>query len=149
MIRLADFTGELLMTTDANAITTLDDIPVCARERGAKTALVFEGRKTTFAEFERHIASTATALSAGSVNRLTFPVALEGRRHCATSDAGRPYCRFRLRSHARSGRECTKHHEETRERVAGFKTPKSVDLVAALPRNASGKILRRELTSAE
>jgi acyl-CoA synthetase (AMP-forming)/AMP-acid ligase II len=33
----------------------------------------------------------------------------------------------------------------TRERVAGFKTPKSVDFIAMLPRNASGKILRREL----
>jgi acyl-CoA synthetase (AMP-forming)/AMP-acid ligase II len=32
-----------------------------------------------------------------------------------------------------------------RERVAGFKTPKSVDFIEALPRNASGKILRREL----
>lgn len=32
-----------------------------------------------------------------------------------------------------------------RERVAGFKVPKSVDAIAALPRNASGKILRREL----
>ena len=51
------------MTTDANAITTLDDIPrLHARERGAKTALVFEGRKTTFAQFERHVASAAAAL---------------------------------------------------------------------------------------
>lgn len=33
----------------------------------------------------------------------------------------------------------------TRQRLAGFKTPKSVDFVEALPRNASGKILRREL----
>jgi fatty-acyl-CoA synthase len=32
-----------------------------------------------------------------------------------------------------------------RERVAGFKVPKSVDTIAALPRNPSGKILRREL----
>jgi long-chain acyl-CoA synthetase len=32
-----------------------------------------------------------------------------------------------------------------RERIAGFKAPKSVDFIAALPRNASGKILRREL----
>jgi fatty-acyl-CoA synthase len=32
-----------------------------------------------------------------------------------------------------------------RERVAGFKVPKSVDVIAALPRNPSGKILRREL----
>jgi acyl-CoA synthetase (AMP-forming)/AMP-acid ligase II len=32
-----------------------------------------------------------------------------------------------------------------RERIAGFKAPKSVDLIAELPRNASGKILRREL----
>ncbi len=32
-----------------------------------------------------------------------------------------------------------------RERIAGYKLPKSVDFVAALPRNPSGKILRREL----
>jgi fatty-acyl-CoA synthase len=32
-----------------------------------------------------------------------------------------------------------------REKVAGFKVPKSVDVIEALPRNASGKILRREL----
>ena len=32
-----------------------------------------------------------------------------------------------------------------RERIAGFKCPKSVDFVDALPRNPSGKVLRREL----
>jgi acyl-CoA synthetase (AMP-forming)/AMP-acid ligase II len=32
-----------------------------------------------------------------------------------------------------------------RQRIAGYKTPKSVDFVSALPRNASGKVLRREL----
>lgn len=32
-----------------------------------------------------------------------------------------------------------------RTRIANFKAPKSVDFVAALPRNPSGKILRREL----
>ncbi len=32
-----------------------------------------------------------------------------------------------------------------RERIAGFKVPKSVDVIAALPRNPSGKILRRSL----
>ncbi len=32
-----------------------------------------------------------------------------------------------------------------RERIAGFKVPKSVDIVAALPRNASGKVLRKDL----
>ncbi|MBK0854793.1 AMP-binding enzyme, partial [Escherichia coli] len=32
-----------------------------------------------------------------------------------------------------------------RERIAGYKTPKSVDFIAALPRNPSGKILRRSL----
>ncbi|MBS0408572.1 MAG: fatty acid--CoA ligase [Proteobacteria bacterium] len=32
-----------------------------------------------------------------------------------------------------------------RERIAGYKVPKSVDFIDALPRNASGKILRREL----
>lgn len=32
-----------------------------------------------------------------------------------------------------------------RERIAGYKLPKSVDFVASIPRNASGKILRRDL----
>jgi len=33
----------------------------------------------------------------------------------------------------------------TRERIAAFKAPKSVAFVQSLPRNASGKVLRREL----
>lgn len=33
----------------------------------------------------------------------------------------------------------------TKERLAGFKVPKSVDVIEIMPRNASGKILRREL----
>jgi acyl-CoA synthetase (AMP-forming)/AMP-acid ligase II len=33
----------------------------------------------------------------------------------------------------------------TRERIAGFKTPKTVEFIPALPRNPSGKILRRNL----
>ena len=33
----------------------------------------------------------------------------------------------------------------TREKIAGYKCPKSVDFISALPRNASGKILRRSL----
>jgi acyl-CoA synthetase (AMP-forming)/AMP-acid ligase II len=33
----------------------------------------------------------------------------------------------------------------TRERIAGYKTPRSVDFIEALPRNPSGKILRRYL----
>jgi fatty-acyl-CoA synthase len=33
----------------------------------------------------------------------------------------------------------------TRTRIAGFKTPKSIEFIEALPRNASGKILRRHL----
>ena len=32
-----------------------------------------------------------------------------------------------------------------RERIAGYKLPKSVDFIDALPRNPSGKILRRDL----
>ena len=35
-----------------------------------------------------------------------------------------------------------------RERIAAFKTPKSVDFAASLPRNASGKLLKRELRAA-
>ncbi|MEO8714962.1 MAG: long-chain-fatty-acid--CoA ligase [Acetobacteraceae bacterium] len=35
--------------------------------------------------------------------------------------------------------------EFARERIAGYKLPKTVDFVVALPRNPSGKILRREL----
>ena len=31
------------------------------------------------------------------------------------------------------------------EHIAGYKTPKSVEFLPALPRNPSGKILRREL----
>ncbi len=33
----------------------------------------------------------------------------------------------------------------SRTRIAAYKTPKSIDFIDALPRNASGKILRREL----
>jgi len=32
-----------------------------------------------------------------------------------------------------------------RQRIAGYKTPKSVDFISVLPRNPSGKVLRREL----
>lgn len=32
-----------------------------------------------------------------------------------------------------------------RQRIAHYKAPKSVDFISALPRNPSGKILRREL----
>ncbi len=35
--------------------------------------------------------------------------------------------------------------ELCRERLAGFKTPKRVVLVDALPKNASGKVVKREL----
>jgi acyl-CoA synthetase (AMP-forming)/AMP-acid ligase II len=33
----------------------------------------------------------------------------------------------------------------SRRRIGGFKVPKSVDFVDALPRNATGKVLRRAL----
>jgi fatty-acyl-CoA synthase len=32
-----------------------------------------------------------------------------------------------------------------RQRIANYKTPKSVEFIDVLPRNASGKILRRQL----
>jgi acyl-coenzyme A synthetase/AMP-(fatty) acid ligase len=32
-----------------------------------------------------------------------------------------------------------------RERIAAYKVPKSIDIIPEMPRNASGKILRREL----
>ena len=34
---------------------------------------------------------------------------------------------------------------DARERIAGFKCPKSIDFIDALPRNPSGKILRKDL----
>lgn len=48
---------------------------------------------------------------------------------------------------AKPGREVSERAliEHARSRIAGFKVPKSVDFVAAIPRNAAGKILRREL----
>ena len=48
-----------------------------------------------------------------------------------------------LKPGARAGEDDIRAH--ARERIAGFKVPKSVDFVADLPRNPSGKILRREL----
>jgi acyl-CoA synthetase (AMP-forming)/AMP-acid ligase II len=38
--------------------------------------------------------------------------------------------------------------EWCRQRLANFKVPRSVEFVAELPRNASGKVLRRELRDA-
>jgi len=35
--------------------------------------------------------------------------------------------------------------EFARARIAGFKVPRSIDFVDALPRNPSGKLLKREL----
>jgi acyl-coenzyme A synthetase/AMP-(fatty) acid ligase len=35
--------------------------------------------------------------------------------------------------------------EWSRDKLAGFKRPRSVDFVEALPRNASGKLLKRTL----
>jgi acyl-CoA synthetase (AMP-forming)/AMP-acid ligase II len=35
--------------------------------------------------------------------------------------------------------------EFARSRIGGFKVPRSIDFVEALPRNPSGKILKREL----
>lgn len=34
---------------------------------------------------------------------------------------------------------------ERRERIAAYRTPRSVDFVDALPRNPSGKILKKDL----
>ena len=36
----------------------------------------------------------------------------------------------------------------TRDRIAGFKSPKSVDFISELPRNPSGKILKKEFSNA-
>lgn len=38
--------------------------------------------------------------------------------------------------------------EFTRGRLAGYKRPRRVEIIAALPRNASGKVLKRELRAA-
>ena len=45
------------------------------------------------------------------------------------------------------GKDAAEHEiiDFARQHIAGFKCPKSVDFVADIPRNASGKILKREL----
>ena len=48
-------------------------------------------------------------------------------------------------SSARCDTLAGRHHCFCARIVAGYKLPKSVDFVEALPRNPSGKILRREL----
>ena len=55
-----------------------------------------------------------------------------------------------LQSLAQAGAEVTPGEliEWARERVAGYKLPKSVDFIEALPRNPTGKILKRELRKA-
>jgi len=47
----------------------------------------------------------------------------------------------------RRGHDATAHEliEHTRSRIAAFKCPKTIEFVDALPRNPSGKILKREL----
>ena len=51
----------------------------------------------------------------------------------------------RDRAHARPPTTCIAH---CRERLAGFKLPKTSSFADALPKNASGKILKRELRQA-
>jgi acyl-CoA synthetase (AMP-forming)/AMP-acid ligase II len=50
---------------------------------------------------------------------------------------------------ARAGRSVSELElvEHCRQRLARFKVPKAVTFVAALPRNPSGKVLKRELRS--
>ncbi len=47
----------------------------------------------------------------------------------------------------RQGSELTESEliEWTKDRLAGYKRPRSVDFLEALPRNASGKVLKRTL----
>jgi long-chain acyl-CoA synthetase len=44
--------------------------------------------------------------------------------------------------HSATAEEVIAH---ARQRIAGFKVPKSIDFLDALPRNAAGKLLRRAL----
>lgn len=58
----------------------------------------------------------------------------EAVKACVVVKAGEELSEAELIAHAR-------------QHIAGYKCPKSVDFIAALPRNPSGKILRRELRS--
>ncbi len=47
----------------------------------------------------------------------------------------------------KAGQELTEAEliADARTRIAGYKCPKSIDFIEALPRNPSGKILRKDL----
>jgi acyl-CoA synthetase (AMP-forming)/AMP-acid ligase II len=113
---------------------------VRARAKALGDAIVyeFEGRQTSFAEFDIKTNRVANGLKAlgvkprerigylGKNSDIYFELLLGVMKPGRTASAA-DIINF------------------TRERIAGYKTPKSVDFIDALPRNPSGKILRHHL----
>ena len=118
-------------------------------------AIVYEGRTTTYAVLDRRrdrgllapsdgeLLEAAGCHAAGDPGRMVFTGdAGYARRAVGPSGEG---CRGEeswRRGHA--GELITWAHQH----IAGYKLPKSVDFIEALPRNPTGKILKRELRKA-
>jgi acyl-coenzyme A synthetase/AMP-(fatty) acid ligase len=118
------------MSAAAGLTTLAEMVRDRAKTRGDATAFEFEGCATTFAEFNIKTNRVGNGLKALDV---------------------RPHERIAYAAPAEVGSALCDHPDAadiinfTRERIAGYKTPRSVDFIEALPRNPSGKVLRRHL----
>ena len=109
-----------------------------AKSRGNAPVYEFEGRQTSFAELDIKTNRVANGLRA---------LGVKPRERIAYLGKNSDIYFELLLGAMKPGRtaSATDIVNFTRERIAGYKTPKSVDFIDALPRNPSGKILRRHL----
>ena len=95
----------------------------------------------------------ADTIVSGGENVAPAEVEAVLREHPAVADAGvfaRPHPEWGEAVTARvvlraRGHRAIELREWARQRLAGFKVPKTIEVADALPRTASGKLLRREL----
>jgi acyl-CoA synthetase (AMP-forming)/AMP-acid ligase II len=94
------------MSASEQPANLADMVRARAKARGNAIVYEFEGRQTSFAEFDiltNRVANALTALGVKPGERIAYL-------------------------------------GKNSERIAGFKTPKTIDFIEALPRNASGKM---------